>query len=260
LSARLALCVLILLVTPLGAHGEEIVTLKTRGDVSQSYLLAYDKGTSYKAVAVLFPGGEGRIELKESPSGITLRGGNFVVRTRDLFVANGIAAAVIDNPSDNHGFTDVDRMGKAHMTDVGAVVADLRQRFPGAKVFLVGTSRGTVSAAYAGIAHAERIDGVVLTSTVFRASRNNAGVSGLNFSGYKAPLLFVHHRQDACSACPYNEAARHSERLISVSGGDAPQSGPCEPFSQHGYLGKEKETVAAISRWLLGEAFPREVN
>ena len=42
------------------------------------------------------------------------------------------------------------RNGAEHAQDVAAVVKDLRRRFPAAKLFLVGTSRGTVSAASLG--------------------------------------------------------------------------------------------------------------
>jgi hypothetical protein len=52
---------------------------------------------------------------------------------------------------------------------------------------------------------------------------------------------------------PYGDAARLSEKypLISVFGGSPPQSGPCEALSQHGFLGKEPETVEQIVNWML---------
>lgn len=66
-------------------------------------------------------------------------------------------------------------------------------------------------------------------------------------------LLFVHHASDGCEVTPYGDAAQLSERypLITVLGGASPQSGPCEAFSQHGFIGKEPETVEQIVNWML---------
>jgi len=103
---------------------------------------------------------------------------------------------------------------------------------------------------------------VVLTSTVFRSSRRDAGLSGFDYSVIKAPLLFVHHREDACSVTPYQEASRLAGKypLISVSGGLPPQSDPCEALSAHGYLGKETDTVEAIVNWMLNKPYRGEIN
>ena len=46
--------------------------------------------------------------------------------------------------------SDEFRLGDAHFTDISAVIEDLDKRFPGVPVFLIGTSRGTISAAALG--------------------------------------------------------------------------------------------------------------
>jgi hypothetical protein len=48
--------------------------------------------------------------------------------------------------------------------------------------------------------------------------------------------------------------------LITVVGGTEPRLGPCEAFSQHGFLGKERETVEEIVNWMLGKTFREEVR
>jgi hypothetical protein len=45
-----------------------------------------------------------------------------------------------------------------------------------------------------------------------------------------------------------------------VFGGATPQSGPCDPFSQHGFWGKELETVEQIVNWMLKRPFSQEVK
>ena len=48
--------------------------------------------------------------------------------------------------------------------------------------------------------------------------------------------------------------------LISVKGGKPPESGPCEPLSAHGFLGKEAETVDAIAAWMLKKPYRGEID
>jgi len=253
--------VLALLVATAAAEAEDIVILSTRGDVTQSYLLSSPPAGKTRAVAVLFPGGAGKVNLEREAARALLDGGNYLVRSRRLFAGSGIVAAVMDAPSDqSRGMEDQFRLGAAHAEDVGRVVADLRRRFPGLPVFLVGTSRGTISAASA--ARRAGVDGVVLTATVFLANRRSPGLSGFDFSAIAVPLLFVHHVEDACNITPYSEAKRLADRypVISVSGGPPPQSKPCEAMSAHGFLGREADTVDAIARWMLKQPYPREIN
>jgi hypothetical protein len=48
--------------------------------------------------------------------------------------------------------------------------------------------------------------------------------------------------------------------LITVNGGLPPTSGPCDPFSAHGYLGKETETVDAIANWMLKKPYSTNIE
>jgi pimeloyl-ACP methyl ester carboxylesterase len=168
---------------------------------------------------------------------------------------------VIDVPTDLATMSDAYRMSRRHADDVRAVVSELKKRYPALLVYLIGTSRGTVSAAYAGAALGEAVDGVVLTSTVFNASRGGPGVSGFDWDTIHSRLLFVHHVDDACGVTPYSMARRVAvgRTLVSVHGGDAPRSDPCEPYSAHGYLGVEAPVINAVVQWMRGEAPPGEV-
>ena len=243
------------------AAAEEIFEIPTRPGVTQPYLLSFEPDQKHDAVALLFSGGDGTVGLRDR--GIPMPGSNFLVRSRGLFLRHGIATAVVDAPSDNHtGMSDPFRAGKDHAADIAAVIDDVKKRFPGAKIYLVGTSRGTISAGYAGAALSGRIDGVVLTASLFHASRSGLGLSGFDFRAVKTPMLLVHHRQDGCRETPYAPAQSLQAQfpLISVSGGDVPRSGPCAPFSYHGFLGREESVVGAISAWLLGKPFPKDIQ
>jgi pimeloyl-ACP methyl ester carboxylesterase len=257
------LAVLALLAVTAAAGAEDIVILPTRGGVTQSYLLSSPPAGRARAVALLIPGGDGTVNLERESARTLLDTGNFLVRSRRLFAGAGIVAAMMDAPSDHsRGMSDEFRLGAAHAEDIDRVIADLRSRFPGLPVFLVGTSGGTISAASAGRRLGTRVDGVVLTATAFLPNRRRPGLSGFDFSSIPVPLLFVHHRDDGCAITPYSAAKGLAERypVISVAGGLPPQSKPCEPMSAHGFLGRESDTVDAIAKWMLKQPYPREIN
>ena len=249
------------------AHGQELVTVSTRDGVTQSYLLEVPSHWPH-ALAALFPGGGGNIHLRQEDGAIRFSPNNFLVRSRHEFVARGIGTAVMDAPSDrSSGMDDDFRSSTRHQNDVRAILADLNKRFPSIPVFLVGTSRGTVSAAYLARALGSDAAGTVLTASVFlpsgkRALYGGAGLSGFNFASVKSPLLLAHHRNDGCSQTPYHAAQRLADRfpLISVSGGKPAVSGPCEALSEHGFLGREAETVEAIVNWMLKKPFRNEIE
>jgi hypothetical protein len=254
---------------PWAAFAQEIVTLSTRPGVTQSYFLT-SRPKNLRAIAILFPGSGGVIGLRNENGKPRFSPGNFLVRSRAEFVKRGVAAAIIDAPSDQQGgwgMTDEFRLSDDHFKDLSAVVADLSKKFAGVPLFLIGTSRGTISAAALGARFDQEVAGVVLTSTLFReagrkAKEQGPGLSRFDFATIKTPLLFVHHVSDGCEFTPYSDAARWGEKypLISVYGGPLPQSGPCDAYSQHGYLGKESETVEQLVNWMLKKPFQQEVK
>ena len=253
----------------ISARAQEIVTLQTRPNVTQSYFLT-SAPKELQAIAVLFPGSGGTIQLRNEGGQPKFAGGNFLVRSRSEFVKRGVIAAIVDAPSDQQsgwGMTDEFRLGEDHAADMSAVVEDLRKRLPNLSLFLIGTSRGTISAAALAVRLKQPIAGTVLTSSMFRAAGRNSkepgpGLSKFDFATIQTPLLFVHHVSDQCEFTPYGDAARLSEKypLITVFGGAPPQSGPCDAFSAHGYFGKESETVEQIVNWMLKKPFLHEVK
>ena len=271
--ARSLIFVLAIFVCPLlfGAAlcAQEFVSLPTRPGVTQSYFLV-SLPRDPQAIAVLFPGSGGLIRLRREEEEIRFSTGNFLVRSRADFVKLGAITAIIDAPSDRQsgwGMPDEFRLDADHFTDMGIVVGDLKKKFPDKPLFLIGTSRGTISAAALGARFGQEVAGVVLTSSMFRPAgpRSNEpgpGLSGFDFGAIKAPVLIVHHVNDQCGSTPYGDAARLADKypLISVAGGLPPKSGPCDAFSAHGYLGKESETVEEIVNWMLKKPYQQDVK
>jgi pimeloyl-ACP methyl ester carboxylesterase len=239
--------------------------------VTQSYLLA-NLPQNPQAIALLFAGGNGFISLRSEAGQLKYNSDNFLVRSRDEFVKRNVVTAVIEAASDSQtstGMTDETRLGKEHAANIVGVIATLTKQFPGIPVYLIGTSRGTVSAASIAARNSVGISGVVLTATVFRKNqprrgdkRTSPGLSGFDFATIKVPLLFVHHVNDQCYVTPYADAAQLVEKypLISVSGGHSADSDPCEALTSHGFLGKESDTIEQIVNWMLKKPFQREVK
>ena len=248
---------------PVGAH--EMVSVPSRPGVTQSFLIVEMGDARPQAIALLYTGGGGRIDLHPEAGEVKFRAGNFLVRAAPDFARNGVLPVVMDAPSDQNELTDDYRFGRAQTADARAVIGELKRRFSELPIYLVGTSRGTISAAVLGRELGAEIAGVVLTSTMFGSSnlrRQAPNLRGFDYGAIRVPLLFVHHREDGCEHTPYVSAAQLASRypLISVSGGKPPESGPCAPYAAHGYFGRETETAAAIAGWMRQRPFPKDIE
>ena len=167
-------CVLLVFTISCGfaRAAERVVDIPTRPGVTQRFLLISPPDA--KAAVIVFAGGQGGLQMDSSGIPGRLKN-NFLVRSAPLFAAQQLVVAVIDAPSDRQspphllGFRNTGE----HAADVKAVIAWLRQetKLP---VWLVGTSRGTQSAASAAarLARPEGPNGIVLTSTILVDKRD----------------------------------------------------------------------------------------
>lgn len=243
------------------AASAQVFDVPTRDGVTNRIL--YIAPAQPKATLLLFAGGHGGLQL--SPSGSMSWGsGNFLVRSRQLFVDQGIAVMVVDAPSDRQSppFLAGFRQTPSHAADVKALIAWARSKSK-APVWLVGTSRGTQSAAYLAteLQGADGPDGIVLTSSILADPRGRP-VPAMPLDRIRAPVLVVHHEQDGCSYCQFSDVPPLMNRLtnakrkdlLAFKGGQT-RGDPCEAYSHHGYLGQEAEVVAKTVEWIL-EARP----
>lgn len=246
------------------ACAQQIVTLTTRPGVTESFFVDAMGEDTPKAVALMYSGGYGVVRLRMEDGLAKFQTGNFLVRARDEFIRNGVLPVILDVPSDfPGGVPDRYRRSDEQTIDARAVLAEVRRRYPGVPIFIVTTSRSTLTGAHLGAALAAgEVAGVVLSSSMLVPGGPWESLTGFDFRAIRAPLLFVHHRDDGCNATPYYAATRAAEgfTLISVSGGLPAASGPCEPFAPHGYYGREAQTVDAIAAWMLQKHFPKEIH
>jgi len=204
------------------------------------------------AAVVLLPGGAGSIGMKGGVPTST----NFLVRSRGMFAAAGFDVAIVGKPSDRDDLDLAFRAGPEHVQDLKRVVERVRAD-TGKPVWLVGTSRGTVSAAAAAIALGPAIDGVVLTSSITDPALPQS-VQNLDLARIRVPVLVLHHKRDACRATPPEQAPRiveglanaSAKRLVMVDGGSGAHGGWCQPMHWHGYIGMEQQAVDAIADFI----------
>jgi len=247
-----AAIVLFLLASSAGAGQETVATIATRPGVSISFIVTAPDGRP-AAIALLFSGGSGNLKLWRHARRLS---DNFLVRSRALFAAGGVLALTLDAPSDRRtdGLANF-RDGPEHRADVGAVIRWARARSP-APLWLVGTSRGTVSVAHlaaAGIG----IDGAVFLSSVTEPDRRGKPTAlDADLGRIAVPVLLAHHREDACPVTPVEgverlrAALRRATRVETLlfSGGREAETRRCRPRSAHGFFGIEQEVVGAIVR------------
>ncbi|MGH6976696.1 MAG: hypothetical protein ACREED_06695 [Stellaceae bacterium] len=229
------------------AAAEDRVEFHSRPGVVQPIL--YLPAPSPVASVVLFPGGRGVIAGEQN---------NFLLRIRGEFVVEGISVAVIDAPSDRTDATAQFRASADAVTDAAAVVAFLKAK-AAVPVWLVGTSRGSISAANAA-AHLgpSQVNGVVLTSSVW-----NGGMRFVSLSQIAGPTLIIHNRDDHCSQSPAGGATQAlaeltnapAKDLILVSGGNEKRD-PCGALSTHGYLGIENQVTPPMIAWIKSRNTP----
>jgi hypothetical protein len=215
------------------AYREELVTTAVMpSGETLPYILDHRDGRPHY-VLILFPGGTGIVDPRMVNGKLEYRARtNFLLRVRPLIVDDEFATAIMNT-------TPVAER-------VQVLLDDLARRFPGTRIYLVGTSRGT----FATIALAEylsdKVAGEIHTSSI-------AAIGSFDARRYKNRHLVVHHVDDQCAETPFGAAQRSHDRygteLLAMKGG-AGVGDPCQPLAHHGYNGIEKETVDAIKEWV----------
>lgn len=259
---------------PAGGRCGEVIRIQTRDSSATriAFVPPPAMGTKGKPTTLaLLAGGSGHVELDDNGCPRALKG-NSLVRSIPLFNAAGFGTALIDAPSDFHsedglaGF----RISAQHAEDLGKVIADLRARTQGA-VWIVGTSRGSISAANAAarLSGPSAPDGVILTSALMSGQSGARKawvvqtVFDLPLEDIRIPLLMIGHAEDKCVRSPANAMGRivartrgMRQQVVTVVGGPGHAGGSrldaCEGRTPHGFIGQEAEVAAGIARYVRG--------
>ena len=228
-----------------------LIDVPTRPDVTIPVYLI--KHNSAVATIALLPGGHGNFNFKKDG----LESDDFLVKNRNQFARQGFNVAVIGRPADIRNLSLDRRRTADHLEDVRMVVKYLQSELS-LPIWLIGTSRGTISAASAAIAYgSEELAGIVLTSSVTSSSELYS-VPKLRLEKIQVPVLVLHHEKDSCNITSPDGAREIVGRLtnapvaraILVNGGRFPSGNPCSSSHWHGYSGMEREAVDIIAKWI----------
>ncbi|MFZ6773329.1 alpha/beta hydrolase [Undibacterium sp. SXout7W] len=228
--------------------------IPTRPEVKTT--LFWEPVEQAKATVVLFPGsggGFGKIENGKPGSN------NFLVRSESYFTSHQFNVAIFGRPSDSDDLGYADRISDSHMVDVQEVLKYVKT-LSSAPLWIIGTSRGSVSATATAIKYQDiGIAGLVLTSSIVNIKKTGA-VNAQELSAIRVPTLVLHHQKDACVQCPPSAVPSvirglvnaPAKKLVFVDGGGNPSGDVCAGNHWHGFIGMEKEAVQIISDWIIG--------
>jgi dienelactone hydrolase len=234
------------------AHAGELIKLPTREGITANVL--WHETPNAKATVLILPGGGGGFGRVEN--GLPTSG-NFLVCTAQTWINEGFHYAVFGRPTDMNELDYPDRISAKHLADLKATVAFIKTK-TNTPIFIVGTSRGTISAAHLLINEPDSaIAGGILTASV-TAYKKIGAVPTLDLHKIKVPMLIYHHSGDACEICkPHEVPAIVSglknapiKKLMMVSGGSGAKGNPCEAEHFHGFIGMEAQAVNDIAQWI----------
>lgn len=219
-------------------------------DIGGTQLL-YNGTATPRAVVFVFAGGDGTVAF--TPAGqFTHLGGNFLLRTESLWLAQGFAFATLASSSSLLG----QRHTPAYAATIGRAIDFIRSKTT-APIWLIGTSMGSIAAANGASSLGGKVTGVVLTSSVAGQSRAGETVFDSNLGAIAVPALVVSNRGDTCPIAGPGFApqilaalARAPRKDIIYVESHQLQSEPCENMSPHGYLGIESDVVQRIASWI----------
>jgi hypothetical protein len=197
------------------------------------YVLNMASGTAPRYVLILFPGGAGLVDPRiENGTLVYNAASNFLLRARAFLVDEEFATIATNATSSEER--------------VQGLLDDVHRRFPAARIYVMGTSRGTIDTMTLAGYLSDRVAGEIHTSSMQR-------VASFDASKYHNRHLIVHHRDDSCRHTPTTAAQwahdRYGDELILMEGGIS-KGDDCGPFAHHGYNGIERETADAIKQWV----------
>lgn len=243
---------LLVYLVSVGATAGEALNLPTRDGATVN--LFWHETPGAKATVLMLPGGGGgfgRVDNGRPGSR------NFLIRTAQLWIDQGIHYAAFGRPSDLSELDYADRVSDKHLFDLKAAIAFLKTK-TNAPIYVVGTSRGTISAAHLLIHESDpAIAGGVFSASVTSQKKIGA-LPTQDLQKIKVPVLVFHHSNDQCDVTRPHEVPRMlsqfknapMKKLLMVSGGSDASGNPCEPMHHHGFVGMESEAVHLIADWI----------
>jgi hypothetical protein len=197
------------------------------------YILTENSPKTVRYAVVLMPGRNGVLNpyMLDDKLMFDYRG-NFLIRSRHLFTDHETVAVSTDASQSAERMT--------------ALVNDVKQRYPGVKIYFAGTSRSTIDSMTLSKRMGNQAEGYIHT-----ASMNVIGKFDTTQAAGRH--LIVHHVKDGCRLTGFGWAEynhkTYGTRFIPVEGG-VDTGDVCSGSGHHGFNGVEKETIDRIMSWV----------
>ena len=259
---------------PAHAQGlkEELISVDLTGNKKQvgvySTKIGSDRPTKLAVILPGYPSVVRPVVENGVMTGAKLSG-NFLIRARRFVVDESVASLVVDCQSESGDYCSSSyQASKQRQEDVDALIGEVKKRIPSIQeIWLVGTSMGTISSSFMPIhnptGYAGAIHTAAITDPYARGSYRELG--GFDYKKAAIPQFFIHHMNDPCALTTYPSAKSITDKynipLITVTGGSGFQGGACEALTEHGFRGKEKEVMNAVTAIIrTGKAAQLDVN
>ena len=249
---------------------QRVTVVPTGPSVPPGVSIKYSVPPHDGPVVILVPGDNGILSLALQGWARTLQK-NFLIRSRQHFLANDLKVVMLDAPS-NHGAgtggLNNQRLTAEHSQVIAAVIRDVRKRFPLRGVWLVGTSAGTLSVANAAARLAGSPDaptGIILTTTLTASDvvpGETKNVFSTDYPGLGAitvPTFVVWHKFDVCPFSLGGSGMSVFDALTALAPAQKANAefegggtfGPdCQADAFHGFNGIEDNVVLSIAAFI----------
>ncbi|MEC5385885.1 alpha/beta fold hydrolase [Uliginosibacterium sp. H3] len=234
---------------------DSVETIELASGGTQKYaVFRNDDGKPVTRLMALFTGGDGEAHVGLLDGSPVFVGRGFMVDGRRLFLREGTAVAVIDSPSSMPKMAAKYRQEETYLAGTEKALDAFRAQFPTARLYLIGHSNGSISAMALASRMKERVAGVVSLGGVIRRSEDFGDIK------LAQPILFMHHRKDACASPTYSAAFIDLYHPIFVEDIGAYFPSRCGPYSAHHFHGQEGAVVDTIYRWLNGATLTESIR
>ena len=214
-------------------------------------------------VLLIFRGWPGIAKI-ESPKD-WWRNLNYMQNQVPLFLDAGISMVVMDCPTDQQALVDRSnpascddsyRSSMQHASDVQKMMNKLKADHGLSQFYIFGHSYGTLSSKWLAKNLGNELAGSIHSASMTRAAGGAYGRYGntatqIEMVSLQAPVLNVHHGNDACPSTPYATVKQYSSNnLVTVRGGNS-TGDRCGAKHFHSYEGREQTACEAIIAWIV---------
>ncbi|MQY50610.1 alpha/beta hydrolase [Rhodocyclus gracilis] len=239
-----------------GLH-EELISVDLGDGRQQQGVLSLRAGSQAPTrLAVLLPGSPSVVRpvVADGVMQSSRLTGNFLIRARRHLVDAGLATLIVDcHSASGDECSSGYQASRERWRDVEPLIAAVRRQQPEiCEVWLVGTSKGTISSSFMALYGGNAVAGAIHTATISEPWAKNSyrELAGFDYRAPTSPQFFIHHRDDPCPLTSYAGIRKIAERfqkpLLTVTGGSDFQGPLCAAQTEHGFKGREPEVMAAI--------------